>query len=470
MAERATPRPGLIWLRRDLRLSDHPALVAAADEGAVIPVFIRDDQVDAMGAAARWRLDRALAALAEALEAKGSRLILRAGPPAEVLAALIEETGAERVHWSRLYDGAARERDARVKASLKDAGLSVTSHPGHVLFEPWTVETGSGGFYKVYTPFWKNVREREVPEALPAPDLTSPEAWPESESLHDWALGADMRRGGAVVAKHVAVGEAAALGKLGAFIANRIDDYDEGRNRLDIEGTSGLSPFFALGELGIRTAWHAAAKRDSAGAEVWRKELVWRDFAWHLIYHTPHIEDQSWRPEWQGFPWREDSEQSERWRRGITGEPIVDAGMRELYVTGTMHNRVRMIVASYLTKHLMTHWKVGCDWFADCLVDHDPASNAMGWQWSAGSGPDATPFFRVFNPETQAEKFDPEGLYRRRWLDVKRSADARAYFDAIPISWGMDADDPYPDRIIPLRDGRQRALDAYEEFKQGTGS
>ena len=460
-------RPALLWLRRDLRLSDHPALCAAAACGAVIPVFIRDAQVEAMGAAAKWRLGLSLADLAASLKERGSRLILRSGPPAEVLEALAEEVGAGSVHWSRLYDGASKERDTRVKQTLRDADLTAESHRGHVLHEPWTVETGSGGFYKVFTPYWKNVREVEVPQPLPVPDLIAPDAWPESEALDEWALGADMRRGGDIVAQYARVGEASAVGRLGSFIAHGIDDYGDNRNRPDMDGTSRLSEHFALGEISIRTVWHAAM-RPGSGAETYRKELVWRDFAWHLIYHTPHIEDENWREEWREFPWRADNDDAQRWRRGITGEPIVDAGMRELYVTGFMHNRVRMIVASYLTKHLMTDWKVGCDWFAECLIDHDPASNAMGWQWAAGSGPDASPYFRVFNPETQAEKFDPDGQYRRRWLDPETSPDAAAYFQAIPKAWGMSLDDPYPDRMIALKDGRQRALDAYEDFKKGT--
>ncbi|SOH95322.1 deoxyribodipyrimidine photo-lyase [Monaibacterium marinum] len=462
MPENDAETTAILWLRRDLRLSDHPALCAAAGAGAVVPVFIRDALVDAMGAAAKWRLGLSLAAMDAELRRHGSRLILRSGPPALVLEVLAGQLGATQVHWSRLYDATSKERDIRVKQSLRDAGLNVVSHEGHVLNEPWTVETGSGGFYKVYTPYWNNVKGREVPQPLDVPELRAPDAWPESEDLDSWQLGADMRRGADIVADHVAAGEVAARDRLDHFVGQGVADYSDLRNRPDRDGTSRLSAHFALGEIGIRTAWHA-----TGASETYRKELVWRDFAWHLIHHTPQIEDESWRPEWRGFPWRDDNPDAERWRRGMTGEPIVDAGMRELYVTGLMHNRVRMIVASYLTKHLMTHWRVGLDWFAQCLIDHDPASNAMGWQWAAGCGPDASPYFRVFNPETQAEKFDPDGAYRHRWLNPETSVDAAAYFKAIPKSWGMSPDDPYPNRMIPLRDGRQRALDAYQEFKQG---
>ncbi|WP_316014314.1 deoxyribodipyrimidine photo-lyase [Roseobacter sp. HKCCA0434] len=455
----------ILWLRRDLRLSDHPALCAAAEAGAVVPVFIRSAWVDDLGSAARWRLGLSLDALAGELEDRGSRLILRAGPPREVLEALIEETGATSVHWTRLYDGESQERDAEIKSALKDQDIAVESHPGHVLFEPWTVETGSGSYYKVYTPYRKAVEDRDIPEPLDIPDLAAPGKWPESDSLSDWNLSADMNRGAEVVAGHVSAGPRAAVGRMGAFMRNGIVDYDDERDRPDHDGTSKLSEYFAWGELGIRQAWHASKPHTGQGAQTFRQELIWRDFAWHLIYHTPQIEERNWREKWDDFPWRDDNEDAERWRRGMTGEPIVDAGMRQLYVTGWMHNRVRMIVASYLTKHLMTHWKVGLDWFAECLVDHDPASNAMGWQWSAGSGPDATPFFRVFNPATQAEKFDPDGSYRDNWLRPETYKDAASFFQAIPRSWGMSADDPYPDPLVDLKEGRERALDAYGEFK-----
>ncbi|QPH53492.1 cryptochrome/photolyase family protein [Pontivivens ytuae] len=465
------PSPTILWLRRDLRLSDHPALVAAIGRGGpVIPVFIRDGQVDDMGAAPKWRLGLSLDDLAKRFEEKGSRLIFRSGEALDVLLKLVEETGATAVHWSRLYDSRSIDRDSKVKSALKDTGIEAVSHEGHVLHEPWTVETGTGGFYKVYTPYWKAVKDRDVPEPEATPStVPAPDTWPSSETLEAWALGTSMRRGADVVARYVSVGEEAARGRLGSFMGHGIHSYSDERDRPDHDGTSRLSQHLALGEIGIRTVWHAAYRqlhdKGGAGPETFLKELVWRDFAWHLIHHTPHIRDTAWREEWAEFPWQKDNAEATKWKRGLTGEPIVDAGMRELYVTGYMHNRVRMIVASYLTKHLMTSWRVGHDWFEDCLVDHDPASNALGWQWSAGSGPDATPYFRVFNPQTQAEKFDPDGVYRKRWLDVDASDEAAAFYDAIPESWGLSPDDAYPERMIGLKEGRQRALDAYEDFK-----
>jgi len=232
-------------------------------------------------------------------------------------------------------------------------------------------------------------------------------------------------------------------------------------------GTSGLSPHLALGEIGPRRLWHGAVRAEGEGrkgAFTFRKELVWRDFAHHLLYHTPQLGTANWKPEWDAFPWQGDNDHAEAWRRGMTGQPFVDAAMREMYVTGTMHNRSRMVVASYLTKHLMTDWRVGAAWFDDCLTDWDPASNAMGWQWVAGSGPDAAPYFRVFNPATQAETYDPAATYRKRWIaemSGNPGTDALSYFDAVPRSWRLEAGQPYPRPIVDLAAGRSRALAAY---------
>ncbi|KIT15963.1 Deoxyribodipyrimidine photo-lyase [Jannaschia aquimarina] len=462
-------KPILMWHRRDLRLSDNPALHWAAEQGRpVIPVFLLDEVVESWGAAPRWRLGEGLRVFGEALQDAGSRLILRRGEALEELRALIEETGADTVVWNRLYTADERERDEGVKSNLKEQGITAESFHGHVLFEPWTVETGSGSYYKVYTPFWKAVRDRDVPDTLAMPDLTAPSDWPASDKLEDWALAADMRRGAEIVARHASVGEAAARGRLGAFVGSKIADYNDARDMLAEDGTSKLSQNLTLGEISARTCWHAAqrAKEDGKpGAETFLQELVWRDFAHHLAFHTPRLTHANWREEWDSFPWRNDNDDAETWRRARTGVEVVDAAMREIYVTGTMHNRARMLVASYLTKHLMTHWRGGCDWFADVLIDWDPASNAMGWQWAAGSGPDASPFFRVFNPATQAEKFDPKGQYRRRWVAELggKGDDAMAWFDAIPESWEQSPDQEYPkEPIVGLKEGRERALEAYK--------
>lgn len=464
------PSPIICWFRRDLRLVDNEMLRAATSEGRpIIPVFILDPETEAIGAAPKWRLGEALAAFAERLEGKDSRLILRRGPALKVLRALIEETGADTVLWHRLYDSAAIARDTAVKAGLKDDGVAAQSFRGHVLFEPWEVETGTGGPYRVYSPFWRSVRGREVGEPLRVPPkIDAPESWPGSEALADWALGAAMNRGAGVLAKYACVGEMAARARLDSFLDGPVADYGRMRDFPATDATSRLSENLTYGEISPRLIWTramVAREEGAAGAETFLKELAWREFAYHLIYHFPRIETDNWREEWDAFPWRDDNDDAEAWRRGRTGEPMVDAAMREMFVTGTMHNRARMIAASYLTKHLLTDWRVGLAWFADCLTDWDPASNAMGWQWVAGSGPDAAPYFRVFNPQSQAEKFDKTGEYRRKFIYEDRlgpAQTARDFLEAVPQSWGLTEADTYPDRRIDLAAGRKRALEAYE--------
>lgn len=464
--------PVILWFRRDLRLGDHAALTAACDSGKpVIPLFINDEVVSAQGAAPRFRLGLSVGALASDLREMGSRLILRKGTALDVLREVVRETGADTVYWSRQYDVTAKARDVAIKAALKDDGYTVKSFAGHLLFEPWTVETQTGGFYKVFTPMWKSVRDRALADALPRPGkIPAPVDWPASDDLDTWALGAGLRRGRDIVEAHCTVGETAASHRLGAFIAHHVADYKKNRDLPAIKGTSGLSENLTYGEISPRSCWHAGWRALDDGkndAEVFLKELVWREFAYHLSHHTPRIETDNWKEDWDSFPWNTDERIAEvkAWKQGRTGIPFVDAAMREMYVTGTMHNRGRMIVASYLTKHLMCHWKIGRDWFADCLIDWDPASNAMGWQWSAGSGPDATPYFRVFNPVTQLDKFDKDHAYVRRWIaegHAQPTETALSYFDAIPLHWGMAPTDSYPDPIVPVDDGRKRALSAYE--------
>ena len=375
------------------------------------------------------------------------------------------------MHWARLYDPDAIARDSRVKAALRAQGITAKSHNSHLLFEPWTVETGQGGYYKVYSPMWRAVKDRDVPAPDPAPArLPAPEHWPQSEALDSWRLGDAMNRGAEICLPHQRVGEGAAQDRLARFLETAVGDYNTARNLPGRDATSGMSENLAWGEISARQCWHAgqrALHEGAAGAEHWLKELVWREFAYHLMYHSPHILHDNWRPEWAAFPWQDDAAHphAQAWMQGRTGVSFVDAAMREMYVTGKMHNRGRMIVASYLTKHLMTHWKIGMDWFADCLTDWDPASNAMGWQWAAGSGPDAAPYFRIFNPETQLEKFDPDHAYPRAWIAETQgtpSATALSYFDAIPRRWGLDPNAAYPDPVVGLAEGRARALAAYE--------
>ncbi|MDD8024741.1 MAG: deoxyribodipyrimidine photo-lyase [Paracoccaceae bacterium] len=465
----------LLWLRRDLRLDDHVALSAAAATGRpVVPVFILDPETETLGAAAKWRLGQGVAHFAATLAGIGSGLVLRRGPVEAVLRDLIAETGARAVWWSRSYDPATRPRDVALKAGLRAAGVEARSFPGVLLFEPWDVATQSGGPYRVFTPYWRVVQHRDPGAALPpVTALRAPGVWPDSDRLEDWAMGAAMQRGAAVLARHARVGAQAALDRLDLFLNTQMAGYAAGRDFPAHDHASGLSEPLTYGEISPRRIWqrvqaHAAA--GAGGAEAILRQLAWREFAWHLLHHFPQLPQANWRPEWDAFPWAGDSPEVEAWRRGQTGVPFVDAGLREMYVTGRMHNRARMIAASFLTKHLLSDWRLGLAWFADCLTDWDPAANAMGWQWVAGSGPDAAPYFRVFNPETQATKFDPEGTYRRAFIAEGQHtppATARAFFDAAPRSWNLDPHRPYPRPIVDLAQGRARALAAYAQFREG---
>lgn len=464
----------IYWVRRDFRLTDNAALLAALKNGAVVPVFVYDELVDGLGSAPKFRLELALAAFRERLEALGSKLVLRRGAALVVLRSVAEEVGATAVYWNRLYDPANVARDTEVKAALKADGLNAKSFAGSLMFEPWTVETKTGGPYRVYTPFWKAVRGTSVPAPKSVPDeLHSPEYWPESENLGSWKMAHGMQRGAEVVRGHVRVGELEAQDRLGTFCDELIGDYKAKRDFLDARATSELSDALSLGEISPAQCWHAARRcmqEGAAGAEHFLKELVWREFAAHLMWHYPRIDRDNWRPEWDGFHWIEDAAHPhfEAWCRGQTGQPLVDAAMRELYVTGKMHNRARMIAASYLTKHLGIHWRLGLRWFEECLVDWDPASNAMGWQWVAGSGPDAAPYFRIYNPQTQTEKFDREGRYLARWLPDAlgtSSHTASQFYEAIPVHWGPSLKSDAPRELVSLSEGRAKALAAYDSFK-----
>ena len=455
----------IFWFRRDLRLADNPALLAALDAAeAVVPVYLwsPEDEVEwAPGAAARWWLHHSLAALDDSLRARGSRLLLRAGPAADTLAKLVAESGAAGVFWNRLYDPALVERDAALKARLRDAGIEARSFKAGLLHEPWELETGTGDPYRVFTPFWKAALKRPEPGPPLAPpdDLKAPTRWPSGPALEELGLLPAIRWDAGLAAAW-RPGEDGALRRLDAWCEGDLRGYREGRNQPDRDSTSAVSPYLHHGEISPRQAWHAAAARRSevpeADLECWLRELGWREFAHHVLYHFPRTPTEPMYEKYSAFPWREDHEEMlEAWRRGRTGIPLVDAGMRQLWATGWMHNRVRMVVASLLVKNIRAPWQAGARWFWDTLVDADLANNTMGWQWSAGSGADAAPYFRIFNPVTQGEKFDPDGVYVKRWVPELAHVPAdRVHRPSDELAAG------YPPPLVDLKLSREEALAA----------
>ncbi len=453
-------QPTIVWFRDDLRLADHPALrEAAAADGPVIAVFVLDEEspgIRPLGGAARWWLHHSLASLADDLRAHRVPLVLRRGAASEVVPALADEVDAAGVVWNRRYGGPEREVDTEVKRMLRDAGRRAESVAGSLLFEPWTIRTGQDEPFSVYTPFWKACRRAPEPrEPFPAPrNLSGPRAHPGSDDLDDWGLLPTAPDWAGGLRSAWTPGEASARRRLRAFLADDVDDYADARDRLDADGTSRLSPRLRWGELSPFQIWHAAAEarrdRPSAaqGVDVFLSELGWREFAWHVLFHAPDLATENWRRRFDAFPWPDlDADALGAWQHGRTGIPVVDAGMHELWQTGIMHNRVRMVVASFLTKNLLIHWRHGEEWFWDTLVDADAAANPFNWQWVAGSGADAAPYFRVFNPELQAQKFDPDGAYVGRW-----APDAGAFGS--------------PEPIVDLKETRAAALAAYERVKR----
>jgi deoxyribodipyrimidine photo-lyase len=475
--------PTLLWFRQDLRLSDNPALTAAAERGApVVPLYLLDEETPgdwAPGGASRWWLHHALARLGEALSEKGLGLLLRRGKAEAVVPALARELGAGRVLWNRCYEPWAIARDTALKAHLKDRGVEVESFPGNVLQEPWTVETQAGKPYAVYTPFWKAIKDRPVPRPLGTPDAMTPGPELAGERLEDWKLLPTKPDWAGGLRETWTPGEAGARGRLGAFLQHRVDDYAKERDRPDRDGTSGLSPHLHWGEISARQVWHAAQHRlGKSGASpegIWSflNELGWRDFAQHLLFHWPSLPDTTWKSQFRDFPWHDDETAYRAWCRGRTGYPIVDAGMRQLYAIGWMHNRVRMIVGSFLVKDLRIHWLRGERWFWDTLVDADAGSNASQWQWVAGCGADAAPFFRIFNPVTQGEKFDPDGAYVRTWVPEIAALPDRFLHKPweapaeVLKQAGVTLGESYPRPLVDHKAARQAALAAFEEVKKG---
>jgi len=417
-----TQSPSIVWLRLDLRLADNPALQEAVQRGGpVVPLFIHAPEEESPwepGGASRWWLHQSLAALDADLRAAGSRLIIRRGPTLDTLRAVVKETGAGAVVWNRRYEPVLMARDAKIKEALRDDVLVAESFNAALLHEPWTIQNQSKKPFQVFTPFWKHCLTKPDPaEPLPAPtNLPAPSKWPKSLALDELELEPKINWADGLRAAWQP-GEAGAIANLNRFLSKAFDDYANQRNRPDVTGTSRLSPHLHFGEISPRQVWHGlrrmAVKR-GLPVECWRgsqflSEIGWREFAHHLLFHFPHTPTEPLRADFKKFPWRKDAAWLRAWQKGRTGYPIVDAGMRELWATGWMHNRVRMIVASFLVKDLLLPWQEGTRWFWNTLVDADLAQNTLGWQWTAGCGADAAPFFRVFNPNSQGEKFDPHG-------------------------------------------------------------
>lgn len=466
----------LVLFRRDLRLADNPALTAACEAHAhVLPVFIHAPQDTGDwpdGAASRWWLHHSLAALETRLHVHHAGIHLRTGDTLTVLRELIGQSGASAVYWNRLYEPAAIARDTRIKSALREQGIEVHSHNAALWSEPWQIATQQGDPYRVFTPYWRNLRAH-LPDATPLPEPALP-GWrtlPDGLPLSALELLPRIAWAGGL-AERWTPGEQGAAEMLEIFADDAVNDYQAARDLPARHGTSRLSPHLHFGEISprqIRTGLdRLIASRDTKhrpDVEPFLRELGWREFAHHLLFHFPETPTDNFNPRFADFPWAPtDEAQLEKWRHGRTGIPLVDAGMRELWHTGWMHNRVRMIVASFLTKNLRQHWLHGARWFWDTLVDADLASNSLGWQWVAGCGADAAPYFRVFNPVTQSKKFDPDGTYLRRWLPELADAPTKLLHEP----WN----DPsllkrsgYPAPMVDLSTSRKDALAAYQQSR-----
>jgi len=440
-----------------------------------VPVYVYSpDEAGpwAPGAASRWWLHHALVDMAAQLEARGLRLIVRAGESESVMSELVEETGASSVYWNRCYEPHRTHIDGRIKADLKERGLDVWSGNASLLHEPWEVATQAGQPYKVFTPFSRACAKRPLRSPVPfTGEPVAPGSWPDSLEIRElnllpsinWDEGmyrawTPTRKGG--------------WGRLGSFLGHSAGDYKEARDLPAVDGTSKLSPYLHFGQIGPRELVNALqAHRGDAGVETYYNEIIWREFAHHVLYHFPDTPLEPLQAKFDRFPWKRDEIQLEAWKKGMTGYPVVDAGMRQLWRDGWMHNRVRMIVASFLVKHLLQSWVEGARWFWDTLVDADLASNTLGWQWAGGCGADAAPYFRIFNPMTQGKKFDREGKYVREFVpELERVPDKYLHEpwempEAVQRACGVIIGEAYPHPIVEHRSARERALEAFATVK-----
>ncbi|TMM50054.1 cryptochrome/photolyase family protein [Qipengyuania marisflavi] len=457
--------PQIVWLRRDLRLADQPALYAAAQAGPVIPVYVLDDDAagdHAYGGASRWWLHHSLESLGNSLARRHSQIVLRRGDAVEQLLKVAEEAGASCIHAIRHYEPWWRKAQGRLKDSIE-----LCLHDGNYLLPPGAVRTGAGTPYKIYTPFSKSLLDHMPPnDPMPEPEtISSPEKWPQSDSLDDWQLLPTKPDWAGGIREFWRVGEAAAHERLAEW-EDEVADYDDARNLPSVDGSSRLSPHLHWGEISPAQVWHALDGRRGKGWEVYAKELIWRDYAQNVICQTPDYAKQSYRDGYADI-WRNPNrghliaEDLQAWQRGLTGYPIVDAGMRELWQTGWMHNRVRMITASFLVKHLLIDWTHGEQWFWDCLVDADYGSNGVNWQWTSGTGVDSNMFVRIMAPLTQSSKFDAADYIREYVPEISHLSDDDIHDPADELRGD------YPVKMIAHREARERALAAYRQSRNG---
>jgi deoxyribodipyrimidine photo-lyase len=451
--------PLLVWFRDDLRVTDHPALAAAAKTGQpIVALYLLEEgkRLRPLGAAARWWLAGSLRTHAARLQSLGVPLILRRGPAEQAIPALAREAEVTRVHWTRRY-GHAEQIDRAVAGKLRADGIAVHGYGGSLLHEPEDVQTKDGGAFKVFTPFMKAARALVAPKA-PIAALKKLEAVRgiASDKLESWSLEPAKPDWAAELRETWTPGEDGAQKRLYDFLDGGIKGYAEGRDRPDQEHVSRLSAHLRFGEISPRQIWHAAQaarqRSDVAARDIEKfiTEIYWREFSYHLLHRFPDLATGNFQPRFDKFPWRKDAKALRAWQRGQTGYPLVDAGMRQLWRTGWMHNRVRMVCASFLVKHLLIDWREGERWFWDTLVDADPANNPASWQWVAGSGADAAPYFRIFNPETQRKKFDPQSDYVRRYVPELAETAGQS-----PLANG------YPQPIVEHTRARARALEAF---------
>lgn len=475
-------QPVLFWFRQDLRLSDQPALVAAAAKGPVICTYILDDSLAwSMGGASRWWLHHSLTCLKADLDKLGVPLVLRRGAAKKIIPQLAKELGVQAVYWNRCYEPATIARDTDLKSTLKNSGIEVESFNGSLLFEPWEIKNGSGSHFKVFTPFSKACLTTKAPPLpLDKPNkIVGGECTAPSDALDDWKLLPTKPDWAKPLKATWHIGEKAAQNQLNAFLGSGLFNYASGRDRPDEENTSRLSPYLHFGEISPRQAFYAArhiAETNTTSGitkqvDKFISEILWREFSYHLLFAHPDLPDAPLNKAYLNFPWQEDEGLLSAWQKGQTGIPIVDAGMRQLWQTGWMHNRVRMVVASLLIKNMLQPWQHGAAWFWDTLVDADLASNSASWQWVAGSGADAAPYYRIFNPVLQGLKFDPKGDYVRRYVPelAKLSAESiHAPWEASAIELedaGVTLGKSYPKPVVDLKASRNRALEAHKRIK-----